>query len=87
MPQDELRESIEKLRLEIESLDPGDQSSKERLESLVSELERNLSDSDTEQHETLVQSLREGIEHFEVEHPSITGVLNHIMVTLSNMGI
>lgn len=87
MPRDELRESIEKLRLEIESLDPADRSSKERLESLVAELERNLSDSDLEQHETLVQNLREGIEHFEVEHPSITGVLNHIMVTLSNMGI
>ena len=37
--------------------------------------------------EALMDSLRESVERFEVEHPRATGILNNIMVMLSNMGI
>ena len=34
-----------------------------------------------------MHGLRDAIERFEVEHPRATGVVNDIMVVLSNMGI
>ncbi len=87
MPQTELRESLEKLRREIERLDPGDRQSKERLNALIVDLELKLSQPESQHHDNLIDNVREGIEHFEVEHPRITYILNHIMVTLGNMGI
>ena len=35
----------------------------------------------------MLDSLRDHIEQFEVEHPRLTGALNRIMVSLSNIGI
>ena len=58
------------------------------LNGRADELERRLEQpEDEELHHHVVGSVREAIEHFEVEHPTATGILNHIMVTLSNMGI
>jgi hypothetical protein len=31
--------------------------------------------------------MKEAISQFEVEHPRITGILNDLMVALSNLGI
>lgn len=79
---------VESLRAEIENLDTTDRASKEKLENLISEIETKLASPDDEfHHKTLTESLTDNVTHFEVSHPTITGILNDLMVKLSNMGI
>jgi predicted RNase H-like nuclease (RuvC/YqgF family) len=84
----ELKTSLEKLRSEIAGLQAADRRTKERLEALVRELEEKADrPRDTELHKNAVRHLDDTISHFEVSHPTLTAVLNDIMVKLSNMGI
>ena len=62
-------------------------SDRDRLNTLVANLETRLKVSGEESHDTLVNNVQESIRQLEVEHPRTTGVLNYIMVALSNMGI
>ena len=87
MPEKNLQQLINQLREEIAQLPESDHSARERLTMLVTDLEARLEAPDPQDHDTLVQNVRESIRHLEVEHPRTTGVLNHIMMTLSNMGI
>ncbi len=88
MNRDELREPLERLESEIQKLGEDDEAIKRRMQRLVDELERKLESSeDSDDEPELIESLRENVERFEVEHPRLTAVLNRIMVHLSNMGI
>ncbi len=88
MKQDKLHESLEQLRVQIGKLDADDEAIQRRMRRLVGDLERQLDDEDEFDDEPqLLDGLRRNIERFEVEHPRLTGVLNQIMVELSNMGI
>jgi hypothetical protein len=87
MSQEKLSASIESLRAEIENLKVDDAAAKSRLDALIEELEKQLSEPEHGGTATLNASVTEMIEHFEVEHPRITGILNDLMVTLSGMGI
>lgn len=87
MPENQLRKELEKLRSEAANAG-NDPESKKRLQILITEIERKLAHpDDADQHNTLVSDLKESINHFEAEHPRATGILNDIMVALSNMGI
>ncbi len=88
MSTSELHEPLERLRTEIKKLGEDDEAIKQRMKGLVADLERKLESSgEDSEHESLVESLRENVERFEVEHPRLTAVLNQVMVSLSNMGI
>ena len=55
---------------------------------LVAELEGQLEvDAEEEHLGALAESVRNYVEQLEVEHPRMTGVLNRILVGLSNIGI
>ncbi len=88
MSRGELHEPLERLQAEIEKLGDDDEEIKRRMARLVADLERRAEGSEELEHEPqLIEVLRHNIERFEVEHPRLTGVLNQIMVELSNMGI
>ena len=87
MSDDNLHSLIRQLKSEIAALHADDEEARERLQSLVDELERRLDEDEAVEDEALMDSLRESVERFEVEHPRATGILNNIMVMLSNMGI
>lgn len=88
MSTDELHEPLEQLRAEIKKLGEDDVAIKRRMKRLVADLERKLEASEDSGHEPqLIEHLRQNVERFEVEHPRLTGVLNQIMGSLSNMGI
>ncbi|MBF0279454.1 MAG: DUF4404 family protein [SAR324 cluster bacterium] len=83
-----LRQSIENLRSEIDKLTESDEQAMRRLSRLLTDLEHKLENpDDAEHHESLMDMLGQSIEQFEVQHPAATGVLNHIMTMLGNMGI
>tara|TARA_Y100000294_G_scaffold65043_1_gene61527 strand:+ start:686 stop:952 length:267 start_codon:yes stop_codon:yes gene_type:complete len=88
MPEQTLRDLIGQLRAEIDQLPPTDEAARNRLTQLIADLEARLSEpAEAADHDSLVGSVQESIRQLEVEHPRTTGVLNHIMMTLSNMGI
>lgn len=88
MSTEELRKSLEQLRSEVGRLKGGNELIKQRVDRLISDLEHQLECPDDTGHRvTLIESLRKLTQQFEVDHPQVTGILNHIMVTLSNMGI
>lgn len=88
MSRDELQQALAKLRDELDALGPEHAHTRERLETLVSEVESELAALDAEaDHESVIESMKTRLEQFEVEHPRITNILNDIMVTLSNLGI
>jgi len=87
MPENQLRQELEKLRSEVANAE-NDPESIQRLQTLITDIEKKLAHpDDADHHNTLVSEIRESINHFEAEHPRATGILNDIMVALSNMGI
>ena len=83
-----LKDELEKLRSEVKDLAAENIETTEKLEALISDLERKLEEpADRDHHATLVENLKESISQFETEHPRATAIMNEIMVTLSNMGI
>jgi predicted transcriptional regulator len=87
MAEKEVSEALFNLRSEIERLDNRNPELKARLEGLMDDLEDRLEATEDENHLHLVEDMKEAVSQFEVEHPTLTGVLNELMVTLSNMGI
>ncbi len=88
MSNESLRESLEELRREVDGSDLRAEGARERLLGLIGGLEKQLQDpEDADHHASLLESLKESIEHLELEHPRATSILNRIMVTLGNAGI
>lgn len=85
---DNLEKTLQALRIEIANLAEGEQESKKRLEKLVEDIETKIkSPEDMDHHSDLVLDVKDSVAYFEVSHPTVTGVLNDIMMALSNMGI
>ena len=88
MSREQLENALERLRCELDGLDPGAVDVDARLRALIDDVEGRLDtlergDGDA----SLVDAAKHHIEQFELAHPRITNILNDIMVTLSNMGI
>lgn len=86
---EKINQTIETLRAEIAQLDgEAYNDSRIRLQQLLQDLEAQQQGGiPTGGYDELVDSLKDSITHFEVSHPTLTGVLNELMMTLSNMGI
>lgn len=86
MSEQKINEALGALREEGDRLDNLD--AKERLSNLVGNIEQKVDYTGvSEEHQYLVEDVKEAITHFEIEHPSISGILNEVIMTLSNMGI
>lgn len=87
MSEQDLKESIEKLRREVDALPGDDVDARRRLNAIISELDKKLAEPGTEDHHGLVSNLQDSIKELEARHPDTTTLLNNIMMTLANMGI
>ena len=90
MPKAELLKSLEDLRAEIEILAVDKTEIKDHMNALITDLEsgiENLEGLKPKHRAALLERLRDGLKLSEVEHPTITAILNRIMVVLSNMGV
>lgn len=88
MTEKEINAALGDLRKEIEQLEVDDQATKARLSTLVENIEQRLESSESdEEHHDLVEEMKDAVTQFEVEHPRITGIINDLMMTLSNAGI
>lgn len=76
---------IEQLQQEIEQTDSLESAKKQKLETLVSDIESGLNDEKLP--DQLNDNLSETVTEFEASYPRLTAIVNDIMVTLSNLGI
>ena len=87
MPEQQLQVYLEKLRAEIHTVADSDSQTKDRLNTLINDIEACIDPEQETDDQNIVDSVKEALTHFETEHPRATAILNDIMLTLSNMGI
>jgi hypothetical protein len=88
MNHEDLHNTLERLRGELSALGPEAGPVKDRVNSLIDDLERQIHDLDNPGHRaTLHARLAALIEQFESKHPAITGMLDQITTTLAGMGV
>jgi len=88
MNEKKLQTELEKLRREVNMFATPDETTREKLNLLINDIEKKLDKpADAEHHRHLMVGIKDAISLFEADHPRATAILNDIMVTLSNMGI
>ena len=84
----DLHETLERLRCELGALGPESGPLKDRVNSLINDLEQQFQDLDDHEHRaTMRDRLATLIEQFESQYPSITGMLDQIMTSLASIGV
>ncbi len=88
MSEQKIHECLQGLRDELEHLQGDDSQIRERVSGLITDVEQQLvEDAYQRQNPPLMESINNTIEQYKVEHPAVTGILNQIMMSLSNMGV
>jgi len=90
MEDPELRDTLEKLHKELEQTDDLDEESRQHLQHLMDDIRLALDregDSTPEHYESLGNQLTEGIQRYEISHPSLTAAMRHALDILSGIGI
>lgn len=88
MNDEKLENYLNELKDEIGKLDAKNQEVAGKLRELTGSIEESLKTPVEErQNDELVLGIQNNIEHFESEHPTITGILDRITKALSSMGI
>jgi uncharacterized protein YoxC len=88
MNKEDLHKTLERLRCELSVLGPEAGPVKDRVNSLINDLEQQFQDLDNPGHRATIRDrLATLIEQVESQYPSITGMLDQIMTGLANMGV
>ena len=83
-----LQEELKELRKEVNDIAIDNETARDKLNLLISDIEKKLEvPSDEAHHKHLLRGIKDAIGQFESEHPRATAILNDIMITLGNMGI
>lgn len=87
MPKNKIRELLEQLQGELDQVDPQDAKGRELLENITTDINSLLQDPNIQTDESVLQRLQDTIDHFNLEHPTLTMALSEILSILSNAGI
>jgi hypothetical protein len=83
----ELRGQLDELAVAIENM-PAAEAEKAQLQALIDNIESQLSNAVVEgEPESLADQVDTMVSGFESDHPTVAGILNNIMVTLTSMGV
>ena len=86
----QLREQLERLDADLkrtESVDEMGRTILHQLQKDVQELLARSGEASSLQEHPIMTRLRQGIQYFEVTHPTLAGVMEQMVNTLSTMGI
>lgn len=84
----ELRETLENLRGDLDNLKFREPQSRDRVQQLISAIERQIENSDdADSNASVSKDISGAISQFESEHPTLAGTLGRIASSLSTMGI
>ncbi len=86
MSQQDIRELLQGLDDALKELSI-DEASRAKLDTLVNDLEAQLQSPVAMAETSLPDQVDELVATFESEHPTLAGILNRLMVTLSSMGV
>jgi hypothetical protein len=88
MPARELQQQLNELREQLEQNPPLSEEEREHLHELMRQIEAKLELEATVPDNDLVDSVNLAVETFEANnHPSLTGILRRLAVSLHSMGI
>lgn len=87
MDSTELRQLLERLRSDLDHATGLDESSRQQMRALVSEIERGVNASPADTERSLSDRLVEAMTSFEAQHPRLTETLSRIADQLGTMGI
>ncbi|MFT5889633.1 MAG: hypothetical protein ACI9BO_002461 [Zhongshania sp.] len=84
----QLHEQLQRLQSEIDGLTVNDDN-RAKLHALVDDIDRELGTGPqfVLEDSNLQDRLEELVSNFEVEHPTVAGILKDIMVKLASIGI
>jgi hypothetical protein len=85
MNSQEIDQLLEKLKNEIEGIQPDDEKGQALLRELSADIRELL--ERTESKQPMSQRLQAYIDHFEITHPDLTAMLSSLSAILSNAGI
>ena len=87
MNEQELRGQLDELATAIENM-PAAEAQKAQLQTLIDNIESQLSDAVVDgEPESLAEQVENMVSGFESDDPTVAGILNNVMVTLTSMGI
>ena len=87
MDQQQLKEHLEQLTDAIDGLKAPDED-KQQLVKLIADIELQLATPLVEgEPQNLADQVDAMVSTFEADHPTVSGILKNIMLTLSNMGV
>jgi hypothetical protein len=90
MDDQELRKLIESLHAEIQKTHTVDEKGQELLVDLEADIRKLLGQTGgaaAPVHPSTLRRMEEGLDHFEVTHPTLTILLSKLLEALSNVGI
>ena len=87
MAEQELRKLLDQLRGELDQVDKLDDSQRDMLRSLATDIENRLDPDVEDETYPLLNGLQSAVERFEVSHPALTKLLGDALTALSNAGI
>ena len=89
MTDQNLRELLEKLHTELEHTEATDESGRELLRHLDTDIRSLLkrAGEEVETDESMLERWQDSIDRFEVTYPRLTMMLSEMMTILSNAGI
>lgn len=88
MNNQEIDQLLEKLKNEIEGIQPNDEKGQALLRELSADIRELLEQAESKQPApSMMQRLQASIDHFEISHPDLTAALSSLSAILSNAGI
>lgn len=86
MAEQELRKLLDQLHGELDQVDQLDESEREMLRTLATDIEKRL-DPSVDEMPPLRSGIQDAIGRFEVSHPALATLLSDALTALSNAGI
>ena len=87
MPARDLQEQLNTLREQLEQNPPLTQEEREHLVQLSTQIQAQIDIEKATNDSSLADSVNLAVERFELNHPTVAGILRNIVQTLGNMGI
>ncbi len=87
MSKEKLSELLKNLKQELEDTDLQNIELRNKLDSLVLDLDSQLKNNDNPDMDDFANKISLILEQFEIDHPGITELLSKLSSGLSNMGI
>jgi chromosome segregation ATPase len=86
MPREQLKEDLESLQAELESMEDMDDALRGQLEGISAQIDRLTEGEHEGPIEELMEQVEERVLVFDAMHPQISGILRRIVSALAAIG-